>query len=91
VFAHACWRDGRLALCQTLLAMSANADELVRDLWSMGGPERVAESARVLVTQADELLDQGSADEALKVLDAVIDAARHALEMYHKDRVRSSF
>jgi hypothetical protein len=61
-------------LCQTLLTVSANDDELVGDLRGVADPERVARSAKDLVTQADALLDQGSADEALKVLDTVIDA-----------------
>jgi hypothetical protein len=54
--------------------MSANDDELVGDLQSAGDPERVARSARALAKQADALLDRGAADDALKVLDTVIDA-----------------
>lgn len=54
--------------------MSSDDDELVGDLRSGGDPERVARSAKALVIRADALLDQGSADEALKVLDTVIDA-----------------
>jgi hypothetical protein len=80
-FAHARWWDGRLVSCQTLLAVSAIDDELVGDLRSAGDPERVARSAKALVTQADGLLDQGSADEALKVLDTVIDALDGSADM----------
>jgi hypothetical protein len=54
--------------------VSSDDDELVGDLRSGGDPERVARSAKALVIRADALLDQGSADEALKVLDTVIDA-----------------
>jgi hypothetical protein len=54
---------------------------LVGDLRSGCTPERVAQSAKVLVTQADALLDQGSADEALKVLDTVIDALDGSADM----------
>jgi hypothetical protein len=68
-------------LCQTLLAVSTSDDELVGDLRSAGDPERVARSAKVLVTQADALLDQGSADEALEVLDTVIDALDGSADM----------
>jgi hypothetical protein len=54
---------------------------LVGDLRSAGDPERVARSAKALVTQADALLDEGSADEALKVLDTVIDALDGSADM----------
>lgn len=67
--------------CQTLLAMSASDYELVGDLRSAGDPERVARSARALVTQADALLDQGSADKALRVLDTVVDALDGSADM----------
>jgi tetratricopeptide (TPR) repeat protein len=60
--------------CQTLFAVSASEYELVSDLRSAGDPERVARSAKALVIRADALLEEGSADEALKVLDTVIDA-----------------
>ncbi len=68
-------------MCQTLLAVSANDDELVGDLRSTGDPKRVARSAKALVIQADALLDQGSAVEALKVLDTVIDALDGSADM----------
>lgn len=72
--ASARWRDGHFVLCQTPLAVSTNDDMLGRDLRCAGDPERVARSAKALVIKADTLLDEGSADEALKVLDTVIDA-----------------
>jgi hypothetical protein len=61
--------------------MSSDDDELVGDLRSAGDPERVARSAKALVTQADALLDEGSADEALKVLDTVIDTLDGSADM----------
>lgn len=67
--------------CQTLLAMSASDYELVGDLRSAGDPERVAWSAKALVIRADALLDEGSADEALEVLDSVIDALDGSADM----------
>jgi hypothetical protein len=73
--------DGRLAFCQTLLTMSASDYGLVGDLRSAVDPERVARSARALVIRADALLDQGSAEEALEVLDTVIDALDGSADM----------
>ena len=61
--------------------MSASDYGLVGDLRSAVDPERVALSAKALVTQADALLDQGSADEALEVLDTVIDALDGSADM----------
>ncbi|HTZ62788.1 MAG TPA: hypothetical protein VMB51_01650 [Solirubrobacteraceae bacterium] len=61
--------------------MSAIDAELVADLRSAGDSVRVARSAKALVTQADALLDEGSADEALKVLDTVIDALDGSADM----------
>jgi hypothetical protein len=61
--------------------MSASNFELVGDLRSAVDPERVARSARALVTQADALMDQGSAEEALEVLDTVIDALDGSADM----------
>jgi len=61
--------------------VSAIDAELVADLRSAGDSVRVARSAKALVTQADALLDEGSADEALKVLDTVIDALDGSADM----------
>lgn len=73
--------NGCLAWCQTVLGVSANDEKLLGDLRGAGDPEGVARSARALVTQAGVLVDQGSGDEALRVLDTVIDALDGSADM----------
>jgi hypothetical protein len=62
-------------------AVNASPVELVRDLHSANDPKRVAESAHALVMHAEALLDRGSADAALEVLDTVIAGLEASTDM----------